>query len=554
MGVVDARHARVHQGDVRRELDNAPSAAAFAWTGVGLHIACALLVLVLAGRWMPAMARDCPRPGLAALLCALVFALHPAQTEAVVYAAARSTTLSTLATLLGLYAWERARTGSRARWIALCALALAGSLAAREAAWTLPFAIVLVELARGARLRDAMRATAWLWIALAALVAIGTTIAAHRRLLASSIAIRGPLDNLVAQVDAVFHLVTHPLLTMRLNFDPDLAVRDAIDGAWLAKLAAIVAVLAFGARQLRRRPWLGFAILWFALALLPTHSFLARLELANDRQLYLAMVGPALAIGVALASMRARALAVTAATVSRSSSGSRRSCVSATIQANRGYGAPPFARARGTPAHGTTWDTHWPRKATRQALVRRTRRRWRSILRARVREATSTRCDASLLRLLRGFRLRFRLRGAVARDGFAHQRLERGRVDRLALVDVDGAAHVALEARVEEARGIVERRAFGKRELHGLLVRLARADDAVERPHGDVPLPFLDDVLVRTRDQRAYAAKRVGAPVAEALDLRVDHPRRGRVIRRIACLHASSGYPSTRPKNGYCGS
>ena len=69
----------------------------------------------------------------------------------------------------------------------------------------------------------------------------------------------------------------------------------------VAKLAAIVAVLAFAALQLRRRPWLGFAILWFALALLPTHSFLARLELANDRQLYLAMAGPALALGVAIA-------------------------------------------------------------------------------------------------------------------------------------------------------------------------------------------------------------------------------------------------------------
>ena len=162
-------------------------------------------------------------------------------------------------------------------------------------------------------MRDAMRASAPLWIALAALVAIGATVAAHRRLLASSVAIRGPLDNLVAQVDAVFYLVTHPLLTLRVNFDPDLAVRDAIDVAWRAKLAAIVAVLAFGALQLRRRPWLGFAILWFALALLPTHSFLARLELANDRQLYLAMVGPALALGVAIAALPSRALAVTAA-------------------------------------------------------------------------------------------------------------------------------------------------------------------------------------------------------------------------------------------------
>ena len=283
-----------------------PSPAAFAWTGVGLHMACALLVLALARRWIPVMARNCPRPNAAALVCALVFALHPAQTEAVVYAAARSTALSALATLCGLYAWERARTGVRTRWIALCVLALAASLAAREAAWTLPFAIVLVELARGERVRDAMRATAALWIALAALAAIGTTVAAHRRLLASSLAIRHPLDNLVAQVDAVFHLVTHPLLTMRVNFDPDLAVRDAFDLAWFAKLASIVAALALGALQLRRRPWLGFAILWFALGLLPTHGFLARLELANDRQLYLAMVGPGIAIGVAIASLRVR--------------------------------------------------------------------------------------------------------------------------------------------------------------------------------------------------------------------------------------------------------
>jgi len=192
-------------------------------------------------------------------------------------------------------------------------LALAASLAAREAAWTLPFAIVLVELTRGAGMRDAMRASAPLWIALAALAGIGATIAAHRQLLASSVGIRGPLENLVAQVDAVAYLVTHPLLTLRVNFDPDLAVRGALDAGWWTKLATIAAALAFAVLQLRRRPWLGFSILWFALAMLPTHSFLARLELANDRQLYLAMVGPALALGVGIAALPSRALAVTAA-------------------------------------------------------------------------------------------------------------------------------------------------------------------------------------------------------------------------------------------------
>ena len=284
------------------------SPAVFAWTGVALHLACSLFVYVLARRWVPAMAPGCPRPGMAALACALVFALHPAQTEAVVYAAARSTTLSTLATLAGLYAWERAREGVHGPWLFACVAALAASLAAREAAWTLPFLVVLVECARGARLRDAIRRSAPLWVALAAFAAVGATIAAHRQLLASSLALRDPLDNLLAQVDAVAYLVTHPLLTLRVSFDPDLVARP-FEPAWWARLACIALVLLAALVQLRRRPWLTFSIFWFALALLPTHGLLARLELANDRQLYLAMLGPGLAAGVVLASVRWRALA-----------------------------------------------------------------------------------------------------------------------------------------------------------------------------------------------------------------------------------------------------
>lgn len=294
-----------------------PAAWPFVRTGVAIHVACALLVLALARRWIAAMARDCPRPGAAALVCALVFALHPAQTEAVVYAAARSTSLSSLCTLLGLYAWERAREGSRAAWTVAAVAALAASLAAREAAWILPFAVVLVDVSRGASLRDALKRSAALWIALAALAVAGYAVAAHRQLLASSLAIRGPLDNLVAQVDAVAYLVTHPLATLRVNFDPDLVARDAIDGIWWIKVACIAGYLGVAVAQLRRRPWLGFAMLWLALALLPTHNVLARLELANDRQLYLAMVGPGLAAGVVLASLERRWLgnAVAAALV-----------------------------------------------------------------------------------------------------------------------------------------------------------------------------------------------------------------------------------------------
>lgn len=286
-----------------------PEPAGFAVTGAAMHVASSLLVLALVRRWLAAFAPALPRPGFAALAAALVFALHPAQTEAVVYIAGRSTVLSSLCTLAALYAWERARDGSPYAWRAAAMVLFAAALAAREVAWLLPFAIVLVEVARGGRLGDALKRTLPFWLAAAALAALVLAVPSYRRLLETSLSIRAPLDNLVAQVDAVAYLVAHPLLTLRLNFDPDLAAREAIDAAWIAKSGALAAIVALGVAQVRRRPWLGFGILWFVLALAPTHGPLARYELANDRQLHLAIVGPALIAGVLLASWTARAAA-----------------------------------------------------------------------------------------------------------------------------------------------------------------------------------------------------------------------------------------------------
>jgi hypothetical protein len=79
----------------------------------------------------------------------------------------------------------------------------------------------------------------------------------------------------------------------RLNIDPALPVH----ATWTPGLAAeavLLAALAIGAiASLRSRPALALGILWFFLWLAPTNSLLPRLDVANDRQLYLALVGPA---------------------------------------------------------------------------------------------------------------------------------------------------------------------------------------------------------------------------------------------------------------------
>src|SRR3989441_8648073 len=102
------------------------------------------------------------------------------------------------------------------------------------------------------------------------------------------------------------------------------------------------------------------------------------------------------------------------------------------------------------------------------------------------------------LRGCRGFSVSgsSRLTRTVEGDRLANERLEGGRINFFSFVDVDRAACVSVETRVEETGRILQRRALGKSQLHGILVGFASADDAVVRPNRGAgfgwfdPLPF----------------------------------------------------------------
>ena len=74
---------------------------------------------------------------------------------------------------------------------------------------------------------------------------------------------------------------------------------------------AILAAIAVGLVLARIQPWYALALLWFLLQLAPTNSFLPRADAVNDRQLYLASIGPLALVGLAIALMpRWRAAAI----------------------------------------------------------------------------------------------------------------------------------------------------------------------------------------------------------------------------------------------------
>src|SRR5437763_15010858 len=112
------------------------------------------------------------------------------------------------------------------------------------------------------------------------------------------------------------------------------------------------------------------------------------------------------------------------------------------------------------------------------------------------------------------FLRRFRLARAVEGDRLANERLEGGLVNFFSFVDVDRAAYVSVETRVEETCRIVQRRALGEGQFLDILVGLASADDAVVRPTRSArrgcfdPFPLLDDLRDCVLDELAHSTER----------------------------------------------
>src|SRR3954468_494986 len=132
----------------------------------------------------------------------------------------------------------------------------------------------------------------------------------------------------------------------------------------------------------------------------------------------------------------------------------------------------------------------------------------------------------------------FRFAGTVEGDRLANERLEGGFVDFFSFVDVDRAACVPLETRVEETGRILQGRPLQEGELHDLLVGFASADDAVVRPDRSAhPLPLLDDVRLCFLEELAHPSESLPAPVAELGDSFRDELRRRLTLSRARFFH-----------------
>ena len=240
----------------------------------------------------------------AAAIVAVIFALHPVQTECVTYVSGRSTLLATGFALAALLVARQRSPGGdpwRGRFLALPLLAAA--LAAKETAAVTPLAMLLLaQVERPRALRANLLAVLPCVLLVTLLLGVGLSATRYDELLALSLATRGPLANLALQIDAVWYLLGQLLRWDHLNVDPVLPAYPAAQ--WFLHALVLKGLLVTGLASLRRQRLLALALLWMFVWLLPTNSFIARLDAVNDRQLYLAIAGPALLLAMVLLWLR----------------------------------------------------------------------------------------------------------------------------------------------------------------------------------------------------------------------------------------------------------
>jgi hypothetical protein len=283
----------------------------FHLANVAIHTANACLVYCLCRRlaasWLGPHRQAAATPVAAA--AALVFALHPVQTEAVTYICGRSTSLMAMFYLASLLAYAKGREGGSAVWVYLLSPMLFGfALLTKEIAVTLPFALLLWETATH-RMHEPRRAVfgrQWVhWTLLAAAVVALALHSGYGRLMAVSFRTRSWLENLANQAHAITYLFRQMVWPVQLSIDPDLPSSGVWTAGAVGKAAFLAALIAIGLVLVRRRSSLGFAVVWFFIQLAPTNSIVPRLDPVNDRQLYLAGIGFYLALTVGFCRLNA---------------------------------------------------------------------------------------------------------------------------------------------------------------------------------------------------------------------------------------------------------
>jgi len=224
---------------------------------------------------------------------ALLWTLHPLNTEAVNYLTQRTELMMALFYLLTMYAGVRALASKAGSWRALAVLSCAAGMACKESMVTAPVVVVLYDtiFAFGTlkqALRDRWRFYGALfasWLVLAAVNWSGPRV--HSAGFSSGVSPWTYLLNQTVMITRYLRLAVWPRsLVANYGWPIDVTLGDVLPFALL-----ITALLVLTALMLARAPAWGFLGAWFFVTLAPTSSIVPiATEVGAERRMYLPLV------------------------------------------------------------------------------------------------------------------------------------------------------------------------------------------------------------------------------------------------------------------------
>jgi tetratricopeptide (TPR) repeat protein len=264
---------------------------------LAFHLCCAVLILSIARRtferpvfpgYVTALAPDL------AFATALLWAVHPLNSEVVVYTTQRTESMMAVCWLLTLYASIRALDRpTRGAWLALAVTASACGMLCKESMVTAPVIVVLWDavfafggLAAALRARWRLYAgLACTWIVL--VLMLSSNPRPHSAGFTTDVSVWTYLLNQAGMIVHYLSLAVWPR-DLVLMYGPPQPLTLAIA---LPALLVVLALLAATIWALWQRPALGFAGAWVFITLAPTSSLVPiATEVGAERRMYLPLV------------------------------------------------------------------------------------------------------------------------------------------------------------------------------------------------------------------------------------------------------------------------
>ena len=237
---------------------------------------------------------------------ALLFLLHPLQTETVTYISGRASGLMTFLYLLAFFLFIKASVKKNDdainRLYVLGAIAsFLLSLGSKETAMTFPLVLLLWDVVirrlEGTALRRAFLSCHLpFWGVLLAIAIWAWWHPRYRELGQFSLAIRPFWDNLLSQIHGTVYALMLFFCPWKQNFDHDLPEFHSLF-QWPLPLELLIlgGMVTASVVAARRFPLITFGLGWFFIQILPT-ALIPRNDLLSERNLYLASVGLMLVI------------------------------------------------------------------------------------------------------------------------------------------------------------------------------------------------------------------------------------------------------------------